>query len=118
VVYLTESRQITGEVLHVDAVSTTAMVSPSSSQHASAERRLQDLGIVLPTLPIRLAHTSRQSNQAACSSLVECCRSRVASLNTSGAWARNSMQMLAVTLCEPRPECSTAAKEHLGSLIA
>jgi enamine deaminase RidA (YjgF/YER057c/UK114 family) len=27
------------------------MVSPSSSQHASAERRLQDLGIVLPNAP-------------------------------------------------------------------
>jgi enamine deaminase RidA (YjgF/YER057c/UK114 family) len=27
------------------------MVSPNSSQHASAERRLQDLGIVLPSAP-------------------------------------------------------------------
>jgi len=51
VLFLTDATFTTGEILHVMAACMRGNGSPGSSRPTSAERRLQELGIQLPTPP-------------------------------------------------------------------
>jgi enamine deaminase RidA (YjgF/YER057c/UK114 family) len=79
------------------------MVSPSSSQHASAEQRLQDLEIVLPNAPHPLGAYIEAVQSGSLLFLSGMLPVKDGKLQYVGRLARNSMQMLAVMLCERRP---------------
>ena len=63
---------------------TTANGKDGQSQPVSAERRLPELGVILPDAPHPLGAYVEAVQTGNLLFLVECCRSRMASFNTLG----------------------------------
>jgi NAD(P)-dependent dehydrogenase (short-subunit alcohol dehydrogenase family) len=75
VAYLTESRHITGEVLHVDGGAHNGKWSGQKAcSRIARSAGCRTAGSFSPMLPTRLAHTSRPSSQVGCFFSAECCR--------------------------------------------
>ena len=99
------------------AVRTTANGKPGRFAAGRAEQRLKELGVELPTLPTRLAHTSRRCSQGACCSSVGCCRSRNGKLQSVGRLGKELDESAGRdALRTATLNALSAAKAHVGSL--
>ena len=93
------------------------MVSPSILQHASAERRLQDLGIVLPNAPHPLGAYVETVQSGSLLFLSGMLPIKDGKPQYVGVWVQDSMKdtgrdaLRTATL-----NALSVAKEHLGSL--